>query len=60
MEVKQNELLKEAIIKGSVNRLNQEESVDGDRLINSNIQKLTTNMIKKVPTSSINNNNGSN
>ena len=60
MEVKQNEFLKEAIIKGSVNRLNQEESVDGDRLINSNIQKLTTNMIKKVPTSSINNNNGSN
>lgn len=60
MEVKQNELLKEAIIKGSVNRLNQEESVDGDRLINSNIQKLTTNMIKKVPTSSINNNNISN
>ncbi len=60
MEVKQNELLKEAIIKGSVNRLNQEESVDGDRLINSNIQKLTTNMIKKVATSSINNNNGSN
>ena len=60
MEVNQNELLKEAIIKGSVNRLNQEESVDGDRLINSNIQKLTTNMIKKVATSSINNNNGSN
>jgi|LauGreDrversion4_2_1035121.scaffolds.fasta_scaffold1255453_1 hypothetical protein len=60
MEVKQNEFLKEAIIKGSVNRLNQEESVDGDRLINSNIQKLTTNMIKKVATSSINNNNGSN
>ena len=59
MEVKQNEFLKEAIIKGSVNRLNQEESVDGDRLINSNIQKLTTNMIKKVATSSINNNNGS-
>lgn len=37
MEIKQNELLKDTIIKGSVNRQNLEEKVDGEKKINSNI-----------------------